>query len=63
MQRLGLDPGVHRIHWTYFFRSKVLVLEQAENYQTAMDLIRREGPDRFRKADVQRIQAKLRPDS
>ncbi len=63
MRSLRMDPGVHRIHWSYFFRAKVLVLEQSGDYQTAQNIITREGTDRFRKADIERIARKLTPSS
>ena len=59
MRRLRMDPMEHRLHWSYFFQCKVLVLEQAGNYQAACDLIEREKPGPLAKADVARIQGKL----
>jgi hypothetical protein len=59
MRRLRMDPVAHRLHWEYFFQSKVLVLEQAGNYQAACDLIEREKPGPLRKADIARVQGKL----
>jgi hypothetical protein len=63
MRSLRMDPVEHKLHWNYFFQSKVLVLEQAGHYQAALDLMRREGEDRFKKADLQRIGNKLRQGS
>lgn len=52
-----------KLHWGYFYQSKLLVLEQAGNYQAALDLIQEVGVDRFKKSDVERIEKKLRPGS
>ena len=59
MRGLRMDPVEHKLHWSYFFQSKVLVLEQAGNYQAACDLIEREKPDPLSKADMARVQGKL----
>ncbi|MDP3851561.1 MAG: hypothetical protein Q8Q59_13720 [Luteolibacter sp.] len=59
MRGLRMDPLEHKIHWTYYFRSKVRVLEQVGRHQAAMDLIRQEGEERFGKADIRRIKRKL----
>ena len=63
MRRQHMDPVVHKIHWNYFFQAKILVLEQAGNYQSALDLMQREGVERFSKADYERIKRKLTPGS
>lgn len=52
-----------KIHWGYFYQSKLRVLEQAGNYQAALDLIREVGADRFSKTDIERIEKKLTPGS
>ena len=63
MRRLRMDPVAHRIHWNYYFQSKVLVLEQAGNYQEALDLMQQEGVERFSRKDRGRIAEKLKPGS
>jgi hypothetical protein len=63
MRRLRMDPVAHRIHWNYYFQSKVLVLEQAGNYQEALDLMQQEGVERFSRKDRGRIEGKLKPGS
>jgi hypothetical protein len=63
MRRLNLDPLAHQVHWDYFFQSKVLVLEQAGNYQAALDLIQQVGREHFRTADIRRIERHLTPGS
>ena len=59
MRGLRMDPVEHKLHWSYFFQSKVLVLEQAGDYQAACDVIEREKPDPLSKADMARVQGKL----
>ena len=63
MKQLRMDPMEHKIHWGYFNQSKLLVLEQAGNYQAALDLIQEVGRDRFSRTDIDRIQRKLKPGS
>ena len=63
MKQLRMDPEEHKIHWGYFYQSKLLVLEQAGEHPAALDLIQQVGADRFKKADVDRIKKKLTPGS
>jgi hypothetical protein len=63
MRQLGIDPVSNRAIWGYFYQAKLLVLEQAGNYQAARDLIQEVGTDRFSTKDIQRIERKLTPGS
>lgn len=63
MRRLKMDPLEHQIHWNYFFRAKMRVLEQSGNPQDALDFMRRTGIERFHKTDIHRIENKLTPRS
>ena len=63
MRQLRLDPEEHKLHWGYFFRSKLLVLEQTVGYQAANDFIRQQGPDCFDEADIKRVASHLKPGS
>ncbi len=63
MRRLHLDPVEHKLHWRYFYRSKVTVLETAGNYKSAIDLMRQIGLDEFDDAQVARIRQCLTPGS
>lgn len=63
MRRLRMDPVEHKIHWSYFFRAKAMVLEQAGNYQAALGLMRQEGMTLFKKSDIRRVEEKLKPSS
>ena len=60
MHQLHLDPQAHKVHWDYFFTAKMLVLEQAGDYQAACDLMQREGMARFQPSDIRRLSGKLK---
>jgi hypothetical protein len=55
MKALRIDQD---LHWSYFHRSKVQVLEQAGRPEAALALIREIGEEHFRKADIRRIKQK-----
>ena len=55
MKGLGIDQV---LHWSYFYRSKANVLEQAGRPEAALALIEEIGEEHFRKADVRRIKQK-----
>ena len=63
MRQLKLDPEEHKIHWDYFFQSKLLVLEQTGDYQAALDFIRNTGLEHFSEADIKRVASHLKPGS
>jgi len=56
MHGLRIDQD---LHWNYFYRSKMKVLEQAGRPEAALDLIHELGEERFPKADVRRIKKKV----
>ena len=55
MNGLRIDQD---LHWNYFYRSKVQVLEHAGRPEAALALIQEIGEKRFAKADVRRIKQK-----
>jgi len=61
MLALRLDPKAHEEHWSLFHHAKGLVLEIAGNYPAAAQyLAMDEYPSPERKADLQRVRAKLK---
>lgn len=60
MNALHLDPLAHANHWSLFHHAKGLVLETAGNYEAAAELLAIDGPPGAdRKADLERVEAKL----
>jgi hypothetical protein len=60
MRQLGIGTETHQIHWKYFFKSKALVLEEAGNYQAALELMHGDKIIDIRKSDISRVERKLR---
>jgi hypothetical protein len=60
MRQLGIGTETHQVHWRYFYKSKALVLEEAGNYQAALDLMHSDKIADIRKSDISRIERKLR---
>jgi hypothetical protein len=60
MHQLRIGTETHQIHWAYYFKSKALVLEEAGNYQAALDLMRGDKIIDIRKGDILRVERKLR---
>jgi hypothetical protein len=61
MNALHLDPVAHGPHWSIFHHAKGLVLESAGNYQAAAEFLAMDGePKADRKADLERVRAKLK---
>lgn len=68
MQRLGLDPKAHAIHWSYFHHDKGLILEMAGNLEAAekslrSSLLPEAALYQMRKLDLERVEKKLKPGS
>lgn len=59
MRRLRIDPVAHRLHWSYYNKFKVLVLEQAGDYEAALGLMRTGSVADLRKDDRLRVERKL----
>jgi len=59
MQRLRIDPVAHRIHWAYYYKFKALVLEEAGDYEAALQLIVDKKVAEPQKADRIRLEKKL----
>ena len=60
MRQLRLDPVAHAIHWRYFFRAKVRVLEHAGKFQAAYNLMEQQKFQNHSREDVERIKQKLK---
>jgi hypothetical protein len=61
MRQLKLDPVAKKDEWNYFYKSKALVFEQAGNPQAALELMRRDGMNLFKRSDFKRLEGKLKP--
>jgi hypothetical protein len=59
MRRLRIDPVKHKLHWSFFAKFKAHVLEEAGDYEAALELMRDENTAYVQKSDLERVEKKL----
>ena len=57
IRQLRLDSQAHKVHWSAFYEAKLRVLELAGDPAAALAFVEETGTERFKQADVRRLQA------